>query len=222
MGGRAEGLACADPGARTPIGASRNLYCLLFILFLEKSYNRKIEVYQYFKTHFKQFQRTFVFFSVGGKGGCLDIAYLSTWCQFWALPAAANLLQLHCSVVLADIVTVGSRHQDWVRRSWIKWCLNFIKEKVTSNSASADGGPRSGVCACETLRSAPTEKLGTFLRKMKAYGWLYRQNCSSSEVINFWWNPSVRVNKNVYNTYSNVPPRTYVNMSNLKSQICGK
>ena len=23
MGGRAEGLACADPGARTPIGASR-------------------------------------------------------------------------------------------------------------------------------------------------------------------------------------------------------
>ena len=27
MGGRAEGLACADPGARTPIGASGNL-CL--------------------------------------------------------------------------------------------------------------------------------------------------------------------------------------------------
>ena len=25
MGGRAEGLACADPGARTPIGASGNL-----------------------------------------------------------------------------------------------------------------------------------------------------------------------------------------------------
>ena len=25
MGGRAEGLACADPGARTPFGASRNL-----------------------------------------------------------------------------------------------------------------------------------------------------------------------------------------------------
>ena len=24
MGGRAEGLACADPGARTPIGASEN------------------------------------------------------------------------------------------------------------------------------------------------------------------------------------------------------
>jgi hypothetical protein len=24
MGGRAEGLACADPGARTPIGASGN------------------------------------------------------------------------------------------------------------------------------------------------------------------------------------------------------
>ena len=26
MGGQAEGLACADPGARTPIGVSRNLY----------------------------------------------------------------------------------------------------------------------------------------------------------------------------------------------------
>ena len=25
MGGRAEGLACADQGARTPIGASRNV-----------------------------------------------------------------------------------------------------------------------------------------------------------------------------------------------------
>ena len=25
MGGRAEGLACADPGARTPIGASGNV-----------------------------------------------------------------------------------------------------------------------------------------------------------------------------------------------------
>ena len=25
MGGRAEGLACEDPGARTPIGASGNL-----------------------------------------------------------------------------------------------------------------------------------------------------------------------------------------------------
>ena len=25
MGGRAEGLACVDPGVRTPIGASRNI-----------------------------------------------------------------------------------------------------------------------------------------------------------------------------------------------------
>ena len=28
MGGPAEGLACADPGARTPIGASRILHTL--------------------------------------------------------------------------------------------------------------------------------------------------------------------------------------------------
>ena len=30
MGGRAEGLACADPGARTPIGASGILGIFLF------------------------------------------------------------------------------------------------------------------------------------------------------------------------------------------------
>ena len=30
MGGRAEGLACADPGARTPIGASGNSYIFPF------------------------------------------------------------------------------------------------------------------------------------------------------------------------------------------------
>ena len=29
MGGRAEGLACADPGARTPIGASGIFCCSL-------------------------------------------------------------------------------------------------------------------------------------------------------------------------------------------------
>ncbi len=29
MGGRAEGLACADPGARTPIGTSGNLFVFL-------------------------------------------------------------------------------------------------------------------------------------------------------------------------------------------------
>ena len=29
MGGRAEGLACADPGARTPIGASGNFMFLI-------------------------------------------------------------------------------------------------------------------------------------------------------------------------------------------------
>ena len=31
MGGRAEGLACADPGARTPIGASGILFSFFFI-----------------------------------------------------------------------------------------------------------------------------------------------------------------------------------------------
>ena len=35
MGGPAEGLACADPGARTPIGASRN-YCLKLTQFETK------------------------------------------------------------------------------------------------------------------------------------------------------------------------------------------
>jgi hypothetical protein len=36
------------------------------------------------------------------------------------------------------------------------------------------------------------EKIGTFLRKMKAYGCLYRQNYSLSEIVIFWWNPSLR------------------------------
>ena len=31
LGARAEGLACTDPGARTPIGASGNLYTLLLL-----------------------------------------------------------------------------------------------------------------------------------------------------------------------------------------------
>jgi hypothetical protein len=40
------------------------------------------------------------------------------------------------------------------------------------------------------------EKLRTFLRKMKAYGWLYRQTYSLSEIMNFWWNPSLKqINK---------------------------
>ena len=33
MGGRAEGIACADPGARTPIGASGNFYISFNTLF---------------------------------------------------------------------------------------------------------------------------------------------------------------------------------------------
>ena len=36
MGGRAEGLACADPGARTPLGASRNFVFLIILLFLQR------------------------------------------------------------------------------------------------------------------------------------------------------------------------------------------
>ena len=37
MGGRAEGLACADPGARTPIGASGivilyDMHCILLMI----------------------------------------------------------------------------------------------------------------------------------------------------------------------------------------------
>ena len=42
MGGRAEGLACADPGARTPIGAIRNIsYFSYFCLYLLVKVNPK-------------------------------------------------------------------------------------------------------------------------------------------------------------------------------------
>ena len=34
MGGQAEGLACADPGARTPIGASGNFYLIISIIMV--------------------------------------------------------------------------------------------------------------------------------------------------------------------------------------------
>ena len=36
MGGREEGLACADQGARTPIGASENLLCILILTQLDE------------------------------------------------------------------------------------------------------------------------------------------------------------------------------------------
>jgi hypothetical protein len=38
MGGRAEGLACADPGARTPIGASGNFSLSFFLSFFTPGY----------------------------------------------------------------------------------------------------------------------------------------------------------------------------------------
>ena len=34
MGGREEGLACADPGARTPIGAREKFLLVLILLLL--------------------------------------------------------------------------------------------------------------------------------------------------------------------------------------------
>ena len=40
MGGRAEGLACADPGARTPFGASGNFNNILIILFTKWKDNK--------------------------------------------------------------------------------------------------------------------------------------------------------------------------------------
>ena len=48
MGGRAEGLACTDPGARTSIGASGNLFvctfsdCLLFVCCMKLHWFSKL------------------------------------------------------------------------------------------------------------------------------------------------------------------------------------
>ena len=39
MGGPAEGLACADPGARTPIGASGNFFNFSIILFCKELFS---------------------------------------------------------------------------------------------------------------------------------------------------------------------------------------
>ena len=45
MGGRAEGLECADPGARTPIGASRNF------IILTQDIRYKISAPHYLQLH---------------------------------------------------------------------------------------------------------------------------------------------------------------------------
>jgi hypothetical protein len=39
MGGRAEGLACADPGARIPIGVSRILFLSFSLSFFPAHYS---------------------------------------------------------------------------------------------------------------------------------------------------------------------------------------
>ena len=45
MGGRAEGLACGDPGARTPIGASGNLFFFVFLFIGSKKGRREKQIY---------------------------------------------------------------------------------------------------------------------------------------------------------------------------------
>jgi hypothetical protein len=57
MGGRAEGLACADPGARTPIGTSGNFSLLKFLL---KHKNRKKTVRNFFEI-FLRLSDTYLF-----------------------------------------------------------------------------------------------------------------------------------------------------------------
>ena len=47
MGGRAEGLACTDPVARTPIGVSGNL--LLFLQNVDFNFYTNINILCYFK-----------------------------------------------------------------------------------------------------------------------------------------------------------------------------
>ena len=55
------------------------------------------------------------------------------------------------------------------------------------------------------------EKLGTVLEKNKTNGWLYRQNCSLSEVLNFWWNPSLRKKADLLDMAFDIqyPPAVY-------------
>ena len=54
MGGRAEGLACTDPGARNPIGASENFLIVVsqhinFISYIDFKFNQDTQFNQ-FKT----------------------------------------------------------------------------------------------------------------------------------------------------------------------------
>ena len=51
MGGRAEGLACADPGARTPIGASGNLNIVLHNMIRTCMLKRNNKLDKFEKNH---------------------------------------------------------------------------------------------------------------------------------------------------------------------------
>ena len=47
MGGRAEGLACVDPEARSPIGASRNLIHFCWFLILSQLFTFYFQIVHY-------------------------------------------------------------------------------------------------------------------------------------------------------------------------------
>ena len=53
---------------------------------------------------------------------------------------------------------------------WILYSIDIIQRLRKENSAGADGGPRSCICACFTLRSAPIDTSGIFSAQVSGLG----------------------------------------------------
>ena len=67
MGGRAEGLACADPGARTPIGASGNLVITLDSCAINPPFLITGEpILEFYPSQFSCFLQNLVFTTASG------------------------------------------------------------------------------------------------------------------------------------------------------------
>ena len=72
MGGRAEGLACADPGARTPIGSSGIFHmCLLFPL--------SFSCFLYWQLHNATENNFNAIISINSFQNCLQFCLIFAW-----------------------------------------------------------------------------------------------------------------------------------------------
>ena len=101
MGGRAESLACSDPGARTPIGVSGNIYDFADIRFLQtcKQYFWRIlwKYFSYWITLFCRFTYIDLIRHVYIEVNCLP--YNQTIYQLAKWPTLVCLFFVGCNII---------------------------------------------------------------------------------------------------------------------------